>query len=81
MKKNATGFDFRHLFIGSEGTLGLIVELTVELTNPPKGLNVMLMGLKNIEHTTQALAVFKGKLDLTAFEFFSDIAMKKVLES
>lgn len=80
LKKNATGFDFRHLFIGSEGTLGLIVELTVELTNPPKGLNVMLMGLKNIEHTTQALAVFKEKLDLTAFEFFSDIAMKKVLE-
>ena len=39
----------------------------------------MLMGLKNIEHTTQALAVFKEKLDLTAFEFFSDIAMKRFL--
>lgn len=80
LKKNATGFDFRHLFIGSEGTLGLIVELTVELTRPPKHLNVMLMGLKNIEHTTQALALFKEKLDLTAFEFFSDTAMRKVLE-
>tara|TARA_B100001758_G_C18122756_1_gene459616 strand:- start:7 stop:735 length:729 start_codon:yes stop_codon:yes gene_type:complete len=40
----------------------------------------MLMGLRYIEHTTQALAVFKEKLDLTAFEFFSDIAMRKVLE-
>ena len=81
LKKNATGFDFRHLFIGSEGTLGFIVELTLEFTNPPKDLNVMLMGLKSIENTTQVLATFKERLDLTAFEFFSDIAMQKVLES
>ena len=81
LKKNATGFDFRHLFIGSEGTLGFIVELTLEFTNPPKDLNVMLLGLKSIENTTQVLTLFKERLDLTAFEFFSDMAMKKVIES
>ena len=81
LKKNATGFDFRHLFIGSEGTLGFIVELTLEFTNPPKDLNVMLMGLKSIQSTTQVLTTFRETLDLTAFEFFSGMAMQKVLES
>ncbi len=34
--KNATGYDFRHLFIGSEGTLGCIVEATLKLIRPPE---------------------------------------------
>lgn len=34
--KNASGYDFRHLLIGSEGTLGLIVEATLRLTNSPE---------------------------------------------
>jgi FAD/FMN-containing dehydrogenase len=33
--KNASGFDFRHLFIGSEGTLGFITELTIGLSSLP----------------------------------------------
>ena len=32
--KNNTGYDFRHLFICSEGTLGLICEATIQLTRP-----------------------------------------------
>ncbi|MDP6413675.1 MAG: FAD-binding oxidoreductase, partial [Gammaproteobacteria bacterium] len=35
LTKNATGYDLRHLFIGSEGTLGFIVELTLGLCRKP----------------------------------------------
>ena len=81
LKKNATGFDFRHLFIGSEGTLGFIVELTLELTSQPKDPTVMLLGLQKIENTVKTLTIFKEKLNLTAFEFFSGTAMQKVIEA
>jgi FAD/FMN-containing dehydrogenase len=48
LAKNNTGYDFRHLFIGSEGTLGFIVELTMNLTSPPKDPTVMLLGVENM---------------------------------
>ena len=81
LKKNATGFDFRHLFIGSEGTLGFIVELTLELTSQPEDPTVMLLGLQKIENTVKTFTIFKEKLSLTAFEFFSGTALQKVIEA
>ena len=36
LMKNNTGYDLRHLFIGAEGTFGLIVEATIKLSPPPK---------------------------------------------
>ncbi|MDB3993381.1 FAD-binding oxidoreductase [Gammaproteobacteria bacterium] len=78
--KNATGYDFRHLFIGSEGTLGFIVEVTIGLISPPKDPTVILVGLKNMTDTITVLEAFRNKLTLTAFEFFSEKALGHVIE-
>ncbi len=83
--KNNAGYDFRHLFIGSEGTLGIICEATLNLTKVPEALSVMVLGVAEFPFIMNVLKTFNGASDgnglaLTAFEFFSHAAMAKVIE-
>ena len=78
--KNATGYDFRHLFIGAEGTLGFVVEATVKLARQPKDLTALVLGAPGFREVMKILHAFQQDIDLTAFEFFSDKAMAHVLE-
>ena len=73
--KNASGYDLRHLFIGSEGTLGLIVEATLRLSDPPLPSRVMLLAVSSLEAMTIVFRQFNDALSLTAFEFLSGAAM------
>ncbi len=77
--KNATGYDFRHLFIGSEGTLGLIVEVTLALTTPPADPTVLLLAVSDMPSCMEVLKTFQQKLQLSAFEFFSEQALCHVI--
>jgi len=76
--KNASGYDLRHLFIGSEGTLGLIVEATLRLTDPPLPSRVMLLAVSDLDAMTRVFRQFNDALSLTAFEFLSGAAMSHV---
>ena len=77
--KNATGYDLRHLFIGSEGTLGLIVEAQMRLVRAPSPQRVMVLGVPIFADILKVLSLFQEGLTLSAFEFFSEIALTKVL--
>nr|WP_313403242.1 FAD-binding oxidoreductase [Pseudomonas sp.] len=77
--KNATGYDLRQLFIGAEGTLGFVVEATMRLERAPKNLTAMVLGTPDFDSIMPVLHAFQGKLDLTAFEFFSDRCLEKIL--
>jgi FAD/FMN-containing dehydrogenase len=77
--KNATGYDLRQLFIGAEGTLGFVVEATMRLDRAPKNLTAMVLGTSDFDSIMPVLHAFQSKLDLTAFEFFSDKALAKVM--
>ncbi len=78
--KNASGYDLRHLFIGSEGTLGIIVEATLQLTSPPREPSVMVLGVTELEGVMAVFDTFRSRLSLIAFEFFTELALKHVLE-
>ncbi len=77
--KNSSGYDFRQLLIASEGTLGVIVEATLKLTDPPPASNVMLLALPSFEVLMQVFAAFRERMQLQAFEFFTDRALEHVL--
>jgi len=76
--KNATGYDLRHLMTGSEGTLGLITEVDMRLASMPEPQIVMVIGVPRVADLLNVLDSFNRRLTLSAFEFFSDLALEKV---
>lgn len=79
LMKNNTGPDFRHLFIGSEGVLGVITEATVKLLPAPAPSRVMLFSLPAFGGILRLLRAFSESIQINAFEFFSHNALEKVL--
>jgi FAD/FMN-containing dehydrogenase len=77
--KNASGYDLRHLVIGSEGSLGIVVEATLSLTTPPPPSQVMLLAIPAMDALMKVFAEAQHRLTLAAFEFFTDRALHHVL--
>ena len=77
--KNSSGYDLRHLMVASEGTLGVVVEVTVRLTDPPPPTRTMMLGLPAFDAVMRVFDALRGRLRLEAFEFLTDRAMHYVL--
>ena len=78
--KNNTGYDLRQLVIGAEGTLGVVVEATMRLSRPPQDPIVLVLGMPDMASIMDVLSAYQGVIELSAFEFFSELALKKVVE-
>jgi glycolate oxidase subunit GlcD len=79
--KNATGYDLRNLFIGSEGTLGFITEATMELAQYPKNLKTLLLAPKSLDLIMNVFSMFREDSELCAFEMFSHEALEYVVKT
>jgi len=84
LRKDNTGYALKHLFIGGEGTLGIITAATMKLFPRPKEIETAFLGLDRID---DAMALFAHAREasgdqLTAFELIPriglDIAIKHV---
>ncbi|MEO7109485.1 MAG: FAD-binding oxidoreductase [Polyangiaceae bacterium] len=80
LEKNNTGFDLRQLFIGSEGTLGIVTAATLKLTRPPKKLDVMIFAVNDIPAILKLFRETRtAPFTLAAFEFFTSTCLARVL--
>lgn len=77
--KNATGYDLRQLFIGSEGTLGFIVEAILKVTTPPPPTQVLVVGVPDLAAIMKIYQQFRRRVGVAAFEMFSEVALEQVL--
>jgi FAD/FMN-containing dehydrogenase len=72
LRKDNTGTDLKQLFIGSEGTLGIITGVTILCPRRPTSTNVALFALSSFEDVQKCFQAVKGHVGeiLSAFEFF-----------
>jgi D-lactate dehydrogenase (cytochrome) len=81
LRKDNTGYDLKQLFIGAEGTLGVITAAVLKLFPLPKSHATAVVALESPE---KALALLERALGacgerLTGFELFSDFCLSLVL--
>jgi len=77
LKKDNTGYDLRNLFIGAEGTLGIITAATLKLFPKPRAVETAFVGLKSPGQALKLLSISQNEAagSLTSFELLSDIAV------
>ncbi len=82
LRKDNTGYDLKHLFIGAEGTLGIITAAVLKLAPLPTARSVALVAVPDVQAAIKLLGLSKSKAgqDINAFELISPDAMVLVLE-
>jgi FAD/FMN-containing dehydrogenase len=77
LKKDNTGYDLRNLFIGAEGTLGIITAATLKLFPKPRAIETAFVGLASPAQALKLLAIAQAEAagTLTSFELLSEIAV------
>ncbi|XP_056634624.1 D-2-hydroxyglutarate dehydrogenase, mitochondrial [Diorhabda sublineata] len=82
LKKDNTGYHLKHLFIGSEGTLGVVTKVAISCPTKPKAINVALLGLNSFEEVLRTLKKAKRELGeiLSSCELIDNLCMDLVLK-
>jgi FAD/FMN-containing dehydrogenase len=77
LKKDNTGYDLRNLFIGAEGTLGIITAATLKLFPKPRAVETAFVGLKSPADALKLLSIAQNEAagSLTSFELLAEIAV------
>jgi FAD/FMN-containing dehydrogenase len=81
LRKDNTGYDLTRLFVGSEGTLGVITAATLKLFPRPRSRAVAFLGLRDPAQALQLLNFVKARAGpmLDAFELASRLGLELVL--
>lgn len=78
LRKNNTGYDFKHLFIAAEGTLGIITASCLKLFPRPQQVAIALVAVPDPEASVELLARLRPQTGdtITAFELVPRLALE-----
>jgi len=82
LKKDNTGYDLRHLFIGSEGTLGIITAAVLRLFPAPRAAEAAFVGVATPKDALALLNLMQARAgaSLTGFELIAQLGIEFVLK-
>jgi len=81
LRKDNTGYDLRDLFIGAEGTLGVVTAAVLKLFPQPKAQVTALLALDTPDQALRVLELAQAQCGaaLTGFELMSDLCLQLVI--
>lgn len=81
-RKSSAGYDLTRVFVGSEGTLGLVTEATLKVTVKPKSESVAVAGFSTIREAAECVArVVREGIPIAAVEVLDDVQMRCINDS
>jgi D-lactate dehydrogenase (cytochrome) len=81
-RKSSAGYDLTHLIVGSEGTLGIVTEAVLKLTNIPKNPHVAILPFNDTHLAVEtAIAIISSGEIFDAVEFIDHCSLEVVNQS
>lgn len=82
LKKDNTGYHLKHVFIGSEGTLGFVTKVAIQCPAKPKSINLAFLGVQKFEKVLKTFKKARHELGeiLSAVEVMDTPTMKMMTE-
>lgn len=78
-KKSAAGYDLTRLFVGSEGTLGIIVEVTLKLYGIPEAMSSAVCGFRDLEGAVRTvISTIQAGVPVARIELLDDVQVDAV---
>ena len=83
LRKDNTGYDLKHLFLGAEGTLGIITAAVLKLFPRPKASAVAWLAVDSVAAAVDLLSRMRSRFGerITAFELIGRSALELVLKN
>ncbi|WDK12784.1 glycolate oxidase [Colletotrichum graminicola] len=78
-RKNSAGYNLTSLFVGAEGTLGMVTEVTLKLAVAPQDTGVAVVSFPTIDEAARAATrLIRSGVQLGALEFMDEVQMRVI---